>query len=199
MRSLSINRRSTKLTPLDDLLIYDDFIVRGMSHEEHRRKAKKRLRFALITVSTSRYENPNMRDKSGDLAKDMVKEKGHKVVYRDLIPDDMIKIRSILYNILKEGITDVVLLIGGTGASSSDVTTESVEPLLDKVFPGFGELFRLKGYEEIGAASLLSRALMGTIKGHVVICLPGSEGAVRLGLNIILDELPHLVSIAQSK
>jgi molybdenum cofactor biosynthesis protein B len=170
-----------------------------MSHEEHRRKAKKRLRFALITVSTSRYENPNMRDKSGDLAKDMVKEKGHKVVYRDLIPDDMIKIRSILYNILKEGITDVVLLIGGTGASSSDVTTESVEPLLDKVFPGFGELFRLKGYEEIGAASLLSRALMGTIKGHVVICLPGSEGAVRLGLNIILDELPHLVSIAQSK
>lgn len=193
----SLIMKIVKLTPSDDLLIYDDFLVRGMSHEEHRRKAKERLKFALITVSTSRYENSALQDKSGDLAKDLIQEKGHKLVYRDLIPDDMIKIRSTLYNILNEGLTDVVLLIGGTGASSSDVTTESVEPLLDKTFLGFGELFRLRGYEEIGAASLLSRALMGTIKGRVILCLPGSEGAVRLGLNIILDELPHLVSIAQ--
>jgi molybdenum cofactor biosynthesis protein B len=90
-----------------------------------------------------------------------------------------------------------VILTGGTGVAPRDVTPETVEPLLDRVIPGFGELFRMLSYEEIGSAALLSRALAGLRAGRVVFALPGSRGALRLALEkLILPELGHLAGEA---
>jgi molybdenum cofactor biosynthesis protein B len=86
---------------------------------------------------------------------------------------------------------------GGTGAGQRDLTIETVTPFVDKVLPGFGELFRQLSYEEIGSAAMLSRALCGVSRGKVICCLPGSEAAVHLGVSrLLLPELPHLVWVA---
>ena len=87
-----------------------------------------------------------------------------------------------------------VILTGGTGITSRDSTYEAVEALLDKRLPGFGELFRMLSYEEIGAAAMLSRAQMGIYARRIVVSLPGSPNACRLALEkLLIPELPHLV------
>jgi molybdenum cofactor biosynthesis protein B len=90
-----------------------------------------------------------------------------------------------------------VLLTGGTGIAARDVTPEALEPILDRAIPGFGELFRALSYQQIGSAALLSRALAGTVRGRVVVALPGSRAAIRLAVEkLLLPELPHLASEA---
>ena len=168
--------------------------------EEHKRGAPEKLRFAVITVSTSRYRlmesGKPYTDESGDLVSDIVEKSGHVVSKRMLIPDDPETIRRALREALE--LSDIVILSGGTGISPTDVTVETVEPMLEKRLPGFGELFRLLSYLELGPPAMLTRCTAGTISGRVVFCVPGSPEAVRVALvKLILPEAGHLVKHAR--
>ena len=171
------------------------------SYEQHKDKSKgQTYAVAVITVSTSRYEKfgdsdapDKCEDESGSIIMDLLKNAGQKVRYM-LLPDDMLRIRTDLMYLLEEG-ADAAIVCGGTGLTHGDVTIEAVTPLLQKIIPGFGELFRLKSYEEIGTASVLSRAVAGAVKDKAVFCIPGSPNAARLALSqIIVPELGHIVA-----
>ncbi len=166
-----------------------------MTYHKHRAEAEKELKFGIITVSTSRYEAGKLDDPAGDLASRMIRENGHKVVRRALVPDSETKIIEAVLGMLED--VDAIVITGGTGASKSDVTVDALRKIWDKEMPGFGEAFRIEGYRRIGAPALLSRAAMGILKGRPVICLPGSPDGVRLGLEIIIGELPHLRHISK--
>lgn len=163
---------------------------------EHHHRDKKDLRLGIITVSTSRSaaakDGKEVIDESGDMACAMTKERGFRVTFRKLVGDDMIDIRLALSEGLAAGLVDALVFIGGTGAASSDVTPEAVEPILKKDLPGFGELFRQRSSQTIGATSALSRAMAGTVDMVAVFCLPGSPDGSALGMEIVLEILPHL-------
>lgn len=169
------------------------------AHEDHRHYAPKHLKIALITVSTSRYraklKGDEFTDEAGEAASRLVKDAGHKVVLRELIEDDP---RLILGSLLKvlDGKSHAVILMGGTGLAKRDVTVETVRPLFDKEMEGFGEIFRAKSYQLIGAPAYLTRATAGIVGGKVIYCLPGSPAAVETALDLILSELPHAVYVA---
>jgi molybdenum cofactor biosynthesis protein B len=148
----------------------------------------------VITVSDSRTLET---DTGGALVAELLAAQGHPVVSREIVPDEPQAIQAALRAALEEEGTGAVILTGGTGIAPRDVTPESVTPLLERVIPGFGELFRMLSFEEIGSAALLSRALAGLARGRVVFVLPGSRGAVRLGMErLILPELGHLAGEA---
>ncbi|MGA9140101.1 MAG: molybdenum cofactor synthesis domain-containing protein, partial [Methanocella sp.] len=136
------------------------------SHEKHKEKAEgKKYTVAVITVSTSRFEKygnsakpGDCEDESGQIIIDLLEKAGHKTAYW-LLKDNLLDIETTLLEMLERA--DAAILCGGTGLTASDVTIEAVTPLLEKTIPGFGELFRLKSYEEIGTASVLSRATAG--------------------------------------
>jgi len=168
----------------------------------HRSEAKAPVRVAVITVSTSRSRaaasGSPVEDESGDLACSMVRKAGFRVVSRRLVGDDVNEIRGAVLECLRPRLANVLLLLGGTGLSSADVTPEAVEPLLQKRLPGFGELFRYRSSLRIGPAAMMSRALAGSVDGTVIFALPGSPDGVRLALTILLPELPHMVSICRT-
>ena len=116
------------------------------------------------------------------------------MVQRQIVPDEPLQIASHVCQLTTEDNLDVLLLTGGTGISPRDRTPEAVAPLLDVELPGFGELFRMLSYAEIGPATMLSRALAGRRGSVLVFCLPGSRAAVSLAIDkILVPELPHLV------
>jgi molybdenum cofactor biosynthesis protein B len=175
-----------------------------MSHERrveehasvhgHRRDAPAHVPTAVVTVSDTRTLET---DTGGALVAELLAAAGHPVVSRSVVRDEPDEIRRALEAALAEPEVRAVILTGGTGVAPRDVTPETVEPLLDRVIPGFGELFRMLSYEEIGSAALLSRALAGLRAGRVVFALPGSRGALRLALEkLILPELGHLAGEA---
>ena len=136
------------------------------------------LNIAVLTVSDSRTEAD---DKSGALLVNLLEEDGHKLAEKSIVPDDKYRIREVLSHwIVDEEIT-VVLTTGGTGVTGRDGTPEAVEPLLDKVISGFGEMFRKISYDTIGTSTLQSRALAGVANGTYIFCLPGSSGACKDG------------------
>jgi len=153
-----------------------------------------------VTVSTSRYRlkkaGRQIEDESGDLAEKLVKHAKGTVSRRELIPDDAKMLRAVLSKALASDL-DVVLLTGGTGVSSTDVTVETVRPYFEKEIEGFGEIFRSVSYDRIGAAAALSRATAGVAKGKVIMCLPGSPDAVRTYLDLFLGELPHIIHLTR--
>ena len=175
------------------------------SSRRHKAEAPSRLGFAITIVSTSRFEALKLMkrvdDPSGDLIVELLEKAGHKIVYKVLIPDDGGLIGQKMSEALAQSEVDAVITCGGTGVSLSDITIETVKPLLRKTLPGFGELFRRLSYDEIGSATLLSRALAGiTDKGKVIFCVPGSPQAVRLCLErLILPEVGHILKHAQEK
>ena len=133
----------------------------------------------------------------GVLLVELLEEAGHRVVDRRLVPDEVDAIRAAIDAAVMRDDVHVVLLTGGTGIAARDVTPEALEPILDRVIPGFGELFRTLSYQEIGSAALLSRAMAGTARGCVVAALPGSRAAIRLAVEkLLLPELPHLAAEA---
>ena len=120
------------------------------------------------------------------------------MVSRQIVQDEPDQIRQAIRDLQTNPRLDVVLLTGGTGLSPRDRTPESVMPLMDLEIPGFGELFRALSYQEIGPASMLSRAVAGRLGKMLVFCLPGSTNAVRLAVDkLLLPELPHLVHHAR--
>lgn len=170
------------------------------SYEQHKDKSKgKTYNVAVITVSTSRYEKygesdspENCEDESGKVIIDLLKKAGHDSIYR-LLTDDRLYIERVINEVLE--CVDAVIVCGGTGLTASDVTIEAVTPMLQKTIPGFGELFRIMSYEDIGTASVLTRAMAGVIEDKAVFCIPGSPNAAKLAVSkIIVPELGHIVS-----
>lgn len=162
---------------------------------EHRAQAPAVVRCAAITVSDTRTAET---DTGGQTLVERLASAGHAVVQRSIIPDDPGPMRALLQQLAQRGDVDAVLLTGGTGITGRDQTYETVTSLLTKPLPGYGELFRLLSYQEIGTAAMLSRATGGLIGRTVVLTMPGSPAAVRLAMDkVILPELGHLVREAQ--
>lgn len=162
-----------------------------MSASEHRRLSPARVACAVITISDSRTTET---DTSGDAILALLKSSGHTVVTRSLVPDDPARIRDTIRAALARDEVQVVITTGGTGISSRDSTYEVVDAILEKRLDGFGDLFRMLSYQQVGAAAMLSRACAGLAARRIVIALPGSEAAVRLAMEtLVLPELGHLV------
>lgn len=160
----------------------------------HHGHVLKSVPTAVVTVSDTRSLET---DKGGDLVVERLEAAGHPVVSREIVIDESSAIAGAARAALGHSEVRAVILTGGTGVAPRDVTPESVEPLLERVVPGFGELFRMLSYPDIGSAALLSRALAGIADGRVVFVIPGSRGAVRLAMDeLILPELGHLAAEA---
>ena len=150
------------------------------------------VRIAVLTVSDTRGPGD---DRSGDTLAQMIREAGHEVADRAIVKDDTGLIAGRVRGWIADPSVDVVITTGGTGITRRDSTFEAIDRILEKRLPGFGELFRMLSFQEIGAAAMLSRACAGTCRGKIVVALPGSENAVRLALTrLLIPELRHLVS-----
>ncbi len=129
---------------------------------------------------------------------EMLSAAGHEVAVREIVPDEPDSMRPLLEAFVAREDIDAVLMTGGTGIGSRDQTYETVTALLTKTLPGYGELFRMLSYEEVGTAAMLSRAVGGLIDRTVLLTMPGSPAAVRLAMDkVILPELGHLVHEAR--
>ncbi|HLQ74255.1 MAG TPA: MogA/MoaB family molybdenum cofactor biosynthesis protein [Bacillota bacterium] len=166
-----------------------------MSVHEHK-KQKRSVRCHIITVSDTRTLET---DKSGKLITTLLEESGHVAIDREVVVDEQDAIKEAIKEASKREEVDVILTNGGTGISYRDVTIETVESLLDKEIPGFGEIFRVLSYEEdIGSAAIMSRAIAGVINHKAIFTTPGSSGAVKLAMNkLIIPELSHVVNETQ--
>jgi molybdenum cofactor biosynthesis protein B len=163
--------------------------------EEHRRQAPAVVRCAVISVSDTRTLET---DTGGQTVIDLLTRGGHEVVQRHLVRDEPEPMRALLVALSQRPDVDAILLTGGTGLGSRDQTFETVNSLITKPLPGYGELFRMLSYAEIGAAAMLSRAVGGLLVRTVVLTMPGSPAGVRLALEkLILPELGHLVREAR--
>ncbi|MEM3536173.1 MAG: MogA/MoaB family molybdenum cofactor biosynthesis protein [Candidatus Bathyarchaeia archaeon] len=172
------------------------------SARKHKEAAPKKLRFGIFVCSTSRYQQlrkgEKVEDVSGDLIESLLREAGHTVVFRKLIPDDKALIEAGMRQSIASADLDAVVFCGGTGIAQSDITIETVSPFLEKVLPGFGEIFRRLSFETIGSAAVLSRAIAGVAKGKAFFCIPGSPDAVKLCFEkLILPEASHIVKHAR--
>jgi molybdenum cofactor biosynthesis protein B len=172
------------------------------SAKKHKRAAPKKLRFGIFICSTSRYQQlkkgEEVEDVSGDLIESLLKKAGHTVTFRKLIPDDKTLIKEGMQQATTSANLDAIVFCGGTGVAPSDITIETVSPFLEKILPGFGEIFRRLSFEKIGSAAVLSRAIAGVAKGKAFFCIPGSPDAVRLCFEkLILPEAPHIVKHAR--
>ena len=162
-----------------------------MSHVAHRQAAPKSVHCYVLTISDTRTEET---DTGGRAIVDLLSAGGHEVLGRAIIPDDPERVRQAVQAQLADDRVQAVITTGGTGISSRDQTYEAISGILEKRIDGFGELFRALSYAEVGTAAMLSRALAGTARRKIVICVPGSENAVRLALTrLVLPELGHLV------
>ena len=159
--------------------------------ELHRRMAPTAVRCVVVTVSDTRTLET---DRGGQLVVELLQKAGHQVIERTIVPDDIEQIRAKVNAVLQAGMAQVILLTGGTGLSARDQTVEALRPLTTKEIPGFGELFRILSFQEIGPAAMLSRAFAGVMGKVAIFALPGSPAAVQLALEkLILPELGHLL------
>ncbi len=163
--------------------------------DEHRRHAPRTVGCAVVTISDTRTLET---DVGGRTAVELIEQAGHQVLERRIVPDEPETLRRLLVELGARAEIDAVLLTGGTGLGRRDQTFETLSALMDKPLPGYGELFRMLSFQEIGPAAMLSRATGGVIGQKVVLSMPGSPAAVRLALErLILPELGHLVREAR--
>ena len=166
----------------------------GHDHDHHHAHDAESVAVAVVTVSSSRSIEE---DASGDLIVEAFEDAGHEIAVRELVDDDFDGVQGTVDRLARRDDTDAIVTTGGTGVTPDDVTPEAVDPLFEKDLPGFGELFRRLSTEEVGTRTVGSRATAGVVDGTVVCCLPGSENAVRLGVEeIILPEIGHLAGLA---
>ncbi len=162
---------------------------------EHRSTAPQSLRCAVLTISDTRTLDD---DAGGAVACEHLVAAGHLLVARSVCRDEPAQIRDQILRWQAEPNPDAILLTGGTGISLRDQTYETLQDLMTRQLPGYGELFRWLSYQEIGPAAMLSRALGGLVGPTVVLSMPGSPQAVRLAMQrLILPELGHLVQQAR--
>ncbi len=163
-----------------------------MSVQEHKRHARTNLKVGVLTASDTRTPAD---DKSGQLIKQMLEAAEHRVGFYRIVRDDAETIAAAIVEQLPS--LDAMIVNGGTGVAPRDVTADVVRKLLGTELPGFGELFRMLSYQEIGSAALASRAIAGMREGKFLAALPGSTGGCRLAMEkLILPELGHLVDLA---
>lgn len=170
-----------------------------MSHLHHKTHAPKVVRVFVLTISDTRTEE---NDEGGKLARKLVQEAGHEVAGSAIVKDDAAAVQACIAELTargagqdQPGAVDVLVTTGGTGISRRDSTYEAISALLAKRLDGFGELFRMLSYADIGSAAMLSRAVAGLVRDShlVVFSLPGSPAAIGLGLSkLIIPELGHL-------
>ena len=166
-----------------------------MSSTEHKAAAPAHARVFVLTVSDTRTDAT---DTAGAAIIDSLKAAGHQVAGKAIEKDEPARVAELVRQQAAIGDVDAIITTGGTGLTSRDSTFEAIDALLTKRLPGFGELFRMLSYAEIGSAAMMSRACAGTIGKVMVISLPGSEKAVRLAMTkLVIPELPHLVQQAQ--
>jgi len=163
-----------------------------MGREEHRRQAPKRIRVAILSVSSTRGL---AEDESGQWIRRQAETEGHAVVAHKVVPDDVPAILAALDQAMgDEPSPHVVLVTGGTGITPKDVTIEALRPRFEKELTAFGALFAQLSFEQIDAAAVLSRATAGIVDGCLVFCMPGSLKACKLACNaLIFPELGHFV------
>ena len=162
-----------------------------MTYQEHKHQSPKNINCSVIVVSDSRTEQD---DESGKYIMQILKKHSHEVLSYALLKNDADAILNRVNELLGEEKLQVIITSGGTGISCRDVTVETILPIFVKEIDGFGELFRFLTYQEIGPASIMSRAMAGVARGKAIICLPGSVGAVDLAMKkIILPEIGHIV------
>lgn len=164
--------------------------MNSKSMEEHRRKAPINVNVGVITLSDSRYLEPKEKDISGKIIIDSLSD--HKLVSYKIIPDNAVLLLEEVEDLIDKE-ADVIITTGGTGIGERDITIETVKNLYDKELDGFGEIFRYETYRELGNGALLTRATAGVYKKTLIISMPGSPNAVKLGLKIVIPELGHLV------
>jgi molybdopterin adenylyltransferase len=160
-------------------------------HDHHHDHVRKNLRVGVITASDTRAPAS---DKSGAMIREMLTGAGHNVAHYEVIPDDPARIAGVIRAHLGE--LDAMIITGGTGVASRDSTIEAVRPMLDKELEGFGEIFRMLSYQEIGSRAMLSRALAGVCGGKFIAALPGSTAACRLAMEkLIIPEIGHIAGL----
>jgi len=165
-----------------------------VSSQDHKAAAPPRARVFVLTVSDTRT---NATDTSGAAIIELLKAAGHHVTGTTIEKDEPVRVAELVRQQAVIGDVDAIITNGGTGLTSRDSTFEAIDALLTKRLPGFGELFRMLSYHDIGSAAMMSRACAGTIGRVVVISLPGSEKAVRLAMHkLVIPELAHLVQQA---
>ena len=171
---------------------------KSASTEEHRAEAPDSVKCFVLTVSDTRTLET---DKGGALIEELLAGAGHEVTAREVVRDEV----SLIENSVRDAMNgvdepDAILVTGGSGISSRDVSVEALRPLLTKEMPGFGEVFRVLSWQEVGPATMLSRAFAGVIGGTLLFVLPGSTNAVRLAMEkLIVPELGHLVREARGR
>lgn len=162
-----------------------------MGHREHEKMAVASLRIGVMTFSDTRSPAD---DKSGALLQQIFRTGGHTIAAYEVVKEDSDLMLTALQTWLQRADLDAIVTTGGTGLTARDGTVEVARRLFSKELDGFGELFRLVSYQQIGAAAMLSRATAGLASGKMLICLPGSSKAVRLAATrLILPQLPHML------
>ncbi len=163
-----------------------------MTQIPHPDLSKITVNCAIITVSDTRSAET---DNSGLLTNKLLKDAGHSVVAYTVVKDDAAKIVLQMQTFAQREDVDAIIFNGGTGIAPRDTTYDVMESLLDRILPGFGEIFRFLSYQEIGSRAIASRAVAGVYQGKLVFSLPGSSNGVKLAVEkLILPELVHLVT-----
>ncbi len=165
-----------------------------MAHQPHPDSAAMVVNCSVITVSDTRTQQT---DKSGQLIQELLIGANHIIGNYIIIKDEPLEIQQQIELLGKNQDIDAVILNGGTGIAPRDTTYDAIEKLLEKVLPGFGEIFRFLSYQEIGSRAIASRAIAGIYQGKLIFSIPGSSNAVKLAMTkLILPELKHLVLMA---
>lgn len=163
-----------------------------MAYHPHADQQELVVRCAVMTVSDTRSPAT---DRSGQLIQQLLQDAGHQWIDYQLVKDEPTQIQPILQQLCLRSDLDAVILNGGTGIAPRDTTYDAIEHLLEKTLPGFGEIFRMLSYQEIGSRAIASRAVAGVFQHTLIFSLPGSSNAVRLAMEkLILPELRHLVT-----
>jgi molybdenum cofactor biosynthesis protein B len=158
---------------------------------EHKAHAPRAVRCVVCTISDSKTPQT---DTSGQLLQELLRQAGHEVVGYQIVRDEPGQVHGVIHSACTNPPVQAVIFTGGTGITSRDQTFDAIDALLEKRLPGFGELFRMLSYQEIGPAAMLSRAQAGVRAGRLIFSLPGSPAACRLALErLIVPELPHMV------
>jgi molybdenum cofactor biosynthesis protein B len=162
-----------------------------VSHVEHQRQGPASVGCFVLTVSDTRTPET---DTSGRAIRALLEEAGHTIAGHAIVRDEPSQVTMVVRSHLVDDRVTVIITTGGTGITSRDGTFEAINGLLEKRLDGFGELFRMLSFEEIGAAAMMSRAMAGTASRKAIFVLPGSENAVRLAMTrLIVPQLGHVV------
>jgi molybdenum cofactor biosynthesis protein B len=162
-----------------------------MSHTEHRAQAPTAIRCAVLTISDTRTEAT---DTGGGAIVALLEAAGHVVTGKTIVRDEPADVRFWIEREIAADDARILITTGGTGITARDGTFEVASAIIEKPLPGFGELFRMLSFQDIGPPAMLSRACAGRVGRAILVCLPGSEHAVRLAMEkLLLPELGHLV------